>query len=81
MLIVYWAVCLTIGASVLAYQILSDKRADTAGRKSFHFLAVFVYIPGLILEPTLLYLASGVVMGLFMMLEVFLKIIITKIDL
>lgn len=66
----YWAFCLVVGIGVLAYQVLSGTRATTIARKNFHFLAVLVYIPGLVWQPTFLYLASGVIMGLFMMLEV-----------
>ncbi|XP_011305240.1 dolichol kinase [Fopius arisanus] len=69
LMILYWAVCLILGAGLLSYQIRSGSHADTIHRKGFHFLAVLVYIPGLLWEPTLLYLASGVTMGLFIMLE------------
>lgn len=84
-LIIYWAICLLVGAGVIAYQILSESHATTAGRKSFHCLAVIVYLPGMLYEPTLLYLASGVIMGLFIVLEVLIKnkftiIIITIIE-
>lgn len=37
----------------------------------FHLLAVLVYIPGLIYERILLYLASGIILGLFVFLEVY----------
>lgn len=55
---------------MIFYQILIDKKASTSARKMFHLLAIMVYIPGAINEPTLLYLASGLVMALFFMLEV-----------
>ncbi|XP_015118179.1 dolichol kinase isoform X1 [Diachasma alloeum] len=69
LIIVYWTVCLILGAGLLSYQIQSDSQASTVRRKGFHLLAVLVYIPGLLWEPTLLYLASGVIMGVFMMME------------
>ncbi|XP_074114082.1 dolichol kinase isoform X3 [Cotesia typhae] len=68
-LIMYWTVCLLIGIIIITHQILSESSASTIERKTFHILAVLVYIPGLIWEPTLLYLASGIVMILFMMFE------------
>ncbi|XP_012281810.1 dolichol kinase [Orussus abietinus] len=68
-MIVYWALCLLLGISAITYRILSNIHASTSARKSFHLLAVAVYIPGLIMEPTLLYLASGVIMALFVLLE------------
>lgn len=66
----YWIVCLLIGIIIITHQILSESSASTIERKTFHILAVLVYTPGLIWEPTLLYLASGIVMILFMMFEV-----------
>ncbi|XP_029052292.2 dolichol kinase [Osmia bicornis bicornis] len=68
-LIGYWAVCLLLGVAVVAYQILLNNQATTSIRKMFHLLAVLVYVPGLIYEHILLYFASGVVMGLFLFLE------------
>ena len=69
-LIGYWALCLLLGALVVIYQILLNIQATTSTRKIFHLLAVLVYIPGLIYEHVLLYLASGITMGLFIFLEV-----------
>ncbi|CAL7944291.1 unnamed protein product [Xylocopa violacea] len=65
----YWAVCLLFGVIVITYQVLLNVQATTSTRKLFHILAVFVYIPGLIYNRTLLYLASGIIMGLFVLLE------------
>ncbi|XP_012255951.2 dolichol kinase [Athalia rosae] len=68
-MVLYWMLCLELGIGVVAYQIVSKSKASTSVRKSFHLLAVMVYIPGLISEPMLLYLATGLVMALFLMLE------------
>ncbi|XP_076633850.1 dolichol kinase [Colletes latitarsis] len=68
-LIGYWAICLLLSVIVVVYQILLNFHATTSTRKIFHLLAVLVYIPGLIYEQILLYLASGIVMGLFVFLE------------
>ncbi|XP_046623421.1 dolichol kinase isoform X1 [Neodiprion virginianus] len=68
-MVLYWLLCLALGIGVISYQILCNSKATTSARKSFHVLAVMVYIPGLISEPTLLYVASGLVMALFLMLE------------
>lgn len=68
-LVLYWALCLALGMGMISYQILIDAKASTLARKPFHLLAVMVFIPGLISEPTLLYLASGLIMCLFLMLE------------
>lgn len=70
-LIGYWIICLLLGITVITYQVLINLQATTSTRKMFHLLAVLVYIPGLIYERILLYLASGIIMGLFVFLEVY----------
>ncbi|XP_014219161.1 dolichol kinase [Copidosoma floridanum] len=69
-LFIYWAVCLLLAIIFGTYQTLKQTHASTSIRKIFHLLAVLVYIPGLICEPTLLYLASGMVLAFFSMIEV-----------
>ena len=39
-------------------------------RKWFHLIAVCVYIPGIILDPAVLHLASSFALSLFIILEV-----------
>lgn len=68
-LFAYWALCLSLGVIVIIYQVLFDFQATTSSRKMFHLLAVLVYIPGLMYERTLLYLATGSIMVLFVFLE------------
>lgn len=51
-------------------QIEGKRRANTTKRKVFHILAVAVYLPALIFECTFIYLASGVAMAIFFILEV-----------
>lgn len=71
LLILYWTLCLVCGTGVLLYKsFISNSKSDTATRKAYHVLAVLVYIPGLMLEPVLLYLASGVVFALFIFFDV-----------
>lgn len=69
LLFLYWATCLVLSIVVIAYQILLNSHATTTIRKHFHVLAVFVYIPGMMYQQTFLYLASGVTMGIFLILE------------
>ncbi|KAK2581693.1 hypothetical protein KPH14_002180 [Odynerus spinipes] len=68
-LMIYWAMCLLLSIFVITFQVLSSTRATTSIRKYFHILAVLVYIPGILFEPTLLYLSSGVIMGIFCVVE------------
>lgn len=58
-------------ATILAVklQIGSSEQASTRVRKIFHILIVLVYIPGLIFECTFLYLASGVALAAFSVLD------------
>ncbi|EZA48006.1 dolichol kinase isoform X2 [Ooceraea biroi] len=68
-IVAYWAVCLLLSIFTIMCQILSKSQATSSCRKSFHILAIFVYIPGMIYDPSLLYLASGVMLALFIALE------------
>ncbi|XP_011696578.1 PREDICTED: dolichol kinase [Wasmannia auropunctata] len=72
----YWAVCFLLSIFIIIYQISSKSQATNSTRKNFHILATFVYIPGMIYDPSLLYLASGAMFIIFIALEVirFLKV-------
>ncbi|XP_066998876.2 dolichol kinase isoform X2 [Anabrus simplex] len=67
--IVYWVACCVMAVLAIAHQINAEKKASTVVRKYFHILAVAVYIPGLIYTCCLLYLASGIILAAFIMLE------------
>lgn len=69
-------------ATVLAvkWQIGNSEKASTAVRKIFHILIVLVYIPGLIYECTFLYLASGVALAAFSILDMIRLLKIPPID-
>lgn len=66
----YWGTYVLIAILLMYWQISGGAKASTALRKYFHILAVLIYVPGLIYECTLLYLASGVVFAIFIMIEV-----------
>lgn len=68
-LIIYWTICLLYSVLIIIFQNLSGVPATTSTRKYFHIVAVFVYVPGLLYDPTLLYLGSGVITGIFILLE------------
>lgn len=70
LLVLYWAICLLLSVFIIIYQISSKSRATTTTRKNFHVLATFVYMPGMIYDPTFLYLASGVMLAFFIAVEV-----------
>lgn len=70
LLLVYWVGCVLIAIAVMAGQISSKQKATTSLRKYFHILAVVVFIPGILVNPCLMYLASGLVLALFLLLEI-----------
>lgn len=69
-LILYWTICILLCIFKIIYQILSKSQATTTNRKYFHIVAVFVYIPGMIYDPSFLYFASGMILILFIIIEV-----------
>lgn len=72
-----WVIC-SFGAGLgIWYQINIRKQASTVVRKYFHVLAVIVFTSGVIRDTTLLYLSSGGVLAVFIVLEV--KIVQLKI--
>ncbi|XP_055917151.1 dolichol kinase [Eupeodes corollae] len=68
--IVIFYMTMTI-ATILAvkWQMGNSEQASTRVRKIFHVLIVLVYIPGLIFQCTFLYLATGVALAVFSVLD------------
>ncbi|KAF5301593.1 hypothetical protein FQR65_LT08898 [Abscondita terminalis] len=69
-MMLYWSLCCVGAIIAVNKQITGKQRATPAVRKIFHLFTVAVYIPGLIYQCSLIYLASGVILGIFAMLEV-----------
>lgn len=67
---IFWSI-LSAAATVVVYQKINKaEKVSTIVRKIFHLLAIAVYLTGLLYQCNFLYLASGVVFGIFIMLEV-----------
>ncbi|KAL1117800.1 hypothetical protein AAG570_004115, partial [Ranatra chinensis] len=65
----YWLVCSLLGCAAVVYQSKKLQKASTVTRKIFHVLTVIVFIPGIIIKPCLIYLASGIVFALFILID------------
>ncbi|XP_017125026.1 dolichol kinase [Drosophila elegans] len=68
-ILVFYLLLVVLTCFTVAWQIGSASKANTRIRKIFHLLIVLVYIPGLVYECALLYLATGVALAAFVVLE------------
>ncbi|CAH1373437.1 unnamed protein product [Tenebrio molitor] len=68
--VLYWTVFSLVAIVSVNKRIKEAKKATTAVRKIFHVLTVAVFAPGLVYNCSFLYLASGVIFGIFFLLEV-----------
>lgn len=69
-MVLYWVICVCIATLAIIKQRNTGNKASSSKRKIFHILAVAVYIPGLMYKCNLLYLGSGVLLGIFFLLEI-----------
>ena len=75
-LLAYWCLLATVACLVVLYQNAKRSsseskkhQAPTITRKYFHFIVVATYIPGIILDRPLLYVAATVCLAVFIFLE------------
>lgn len=62
---------LSISAVIIVQHHISTKiKSSTIIRKYFHGLIVAVFLPGVLIDPNLLYFSSGCIFGIFIILEV-----------
>ncbi|CRK97670.1 CLUMA_CG011050, isoform D [Clunio marinus] len=61
---------LLIAGFAVCFQIRKNQKGSTSNRKIFHILIVMVYVPGLIYQCHLLYVASVIIFAIFIILEV-----------
>lgn len=69
-LILLWIFCCLVAVFCLSRQCEESKSASSPVRKSFHFLIFIVFLPGLIIHPCLMYVASGIALALLILIEV-----------
>ncbi|XP_050039374.1 dolichol kinase [Dermacentor andersoni] len=70
-LMVSWIVMLVIAGLFVYWYTTNYSESSTVVRKVFHAAIVSVFLPGVILDPDLMYLACGAILGVFVLLEVF----------
>lgn len=55
--------------SIVAWHVNRHEQSNTRTRKIFHFLIVFVYLPSLIYQCSFIFLASGIALAVFILME------------
>lgn len=68
-IIVFYLLLVALTCATVSWQLGNSTRANTRVRKIFHLLIVLVYVPGLVFECALLYIASGIALAIFVVLE------------
>ncbi|CAH0757999.1 unnamed protein product [Diatraea saccharalis] len=70
LILLLWAVLVGISVVVLTARTQLAVKASTVTRKAFHVLASLVFMSGILLDPHLMILASGIGFGLLLFVEV-----------
>ncbi|KAH7969112.1 hypothetical protein HPB52_014708 [Rhipicephalus sanguineus] len=70
-LMVSWVILLVMAGLFVYWYTTNYSESSTVVRKVFHAAIVSVFLPGVILDPDLMYLACGATLGVFVLLEVF----------
>lgn len=71
LLIIFWFLFTCASVAFVSMQSGNgSKQACTTTRKYFHVIIVLIYFPGVIWDPELLYVASGIALSVFIFLEV-----------
>lgn len=66
----FWVTCSVLAMGTVSTQISQEKKATTVTRKIFHVLSLLVFVPGIVLKPCTIYLASGVAFAVLLTLDV-----------
>ncbi|XP_064480256.1 dolichol kinase-like [Ornithodoros turicata] len=68
-LMISWLLLTLAAIAFVSYYTTYYTKSSTVVRKVFHVVVVLVFIPGAVLDPDLMYLACGSILGVFMLLE------------
>ncbi|XP_062129082.1 dolichol kinase [Drosophila sulfurigaster albostrigata] len=67
--IVFYIILVALTGATVSWQLGNSTQANTRVRKIFHLLIVLVFVPGLVYQCALLYIATGVAFAVFVVLE------------
>ncbi|XP_077519274.1 dolichol kinase-like [Amblyomma americanum] len=70
-LMVSWLILSALAALFVHWYSTKYSSSSTVARKVFHAATVSVFLPGVLLDPDLMYLACGAILGVFVLLELF----------
>lgn len=70
LIILIFAILIIVAIGTVALFSVKNLQSSTSVRKIFHVLIIFVFVPGLIYQCTLLYVVSVLMLAVFIMLEV-----------
>ncbi|KAL7738325.1 hypothetical protein ACLKA6_006650 [Drosophila palustris] len=68
-IMVFYLLLVALTCATVSWQLGNSTQANTRVRKIFHLLIVLVYVPGLVYQCALLYIASGIALAIFVVLE------------
>ncbi|SPP74471.1 dolichol kinase [Drosophila guanche] len=65
----FYLVLVVLTGATVTWQLRHSVQANTRVRKIFHLLIVLVFVPGVLFQCALLYLATGIALAAFVVLE------------
>lgn len=68
-LMISWLILTIVAICFVSWYTSHHSESSTVVRKVFHGVVVLAFLPGVVLDPDLMYLACGSVLGVFVMLE------------
>ncbi|XP_064542989.1 dolichol kinase [Drosophila montana] len=68
-IIAFYLLLVGLTCATVSWQLGNSTQASTRMRKIFHLLIVLVFVPGLVYQCALLYIATGIALAIFVVLE------------
>lgn len=70
LLVAFWGVATLTSVLIVSNKHAVSQKHLTIVRKYFHGIAVMIFAPGIFYDQHLMYLASSIIFGLFIIVEV-----------